>query len=210
MGIRFPSRHQEPFYLAMEALANKGLLNLDQLRARPISIIHFDEDVSYVEELLNHLPVCRRSFSDKVELQGLFPAPVIWLAKLITRSCTDFPGIISLLCTTKLLGDFDKSYASTALQNVRYKASFTVADTPRADYSSVKEKRLPAFGFCLPRDFSSPQPFAIEFCERYNRAHRVFEKCFGAGSWGDATLIHESIDPWLEDDPTYPRAWHLP
>lgn len=130
------------------------------------------------------------SFDPDLTLCGLFDAPIIWLAILISRTCTDLTATMSYLECTGLLGIINRArfedvfpeYIDVDLCAVR---------------AAITDPELPQIGFWLPQDMDNMVPFASYWYKRYSALERVYEECFGPDSWGDKSLIINSITPYL-------------
>ncbi|MCJ1279752.1 hypothetical protein MMC21_007576 [Puttea exsequens] len=200
--LRYRFRVQEPFYLAMEVPVNMDLLSFDRLRTAPLCFTERSQDTILIQSVLDIFPLCRQCKSDdRTAFRSFFPMAVECLARLITRSCTDFEGIVKVLCTTKLLGEVDAEHAETLNLNITSKRDITVSNP--AEGALRANEQSPAFALWLSRDFTTLVSFAADWNRRYNRARQVHERCLGEGSWGDATLICESMELWLEAGGVY-------
>lgn len=111
-ALRRRYRIQESFYLAMEALTNKDLLNPGCL-AYPMNVVETTKDVAIIVAMLYAFTIVQSCASTQLGLCGLFEAPVIWLAVLIHRSCSDLAKTFVLLITTRIFGEFDESFANS-------------------------------------------------------------------------------------------------
>ncbi|KAK3171489.1 hypothetical protein OEA41_003573 [Lepraria neglecta] len=192
-ALRWRFRVQEPFYHAMEALVNKDLLSIKEIRKGPLKF-RMTEGTAGITTVLRSFSVMQACLDDSSnDLQGLFPAPVMWFAALIQRACTDIQGIMSFLLTTKILGELDQDYFESIAD---YCHEFSVSvDEESIPSEEARKPHLPAYAFWLPQDFRSGREFAISWERRYSNAKRIYEGCFGEGSWGDDSEIKESILP---------------
>ena len=196
--LRWRYRIQESFYLAMQALANKDLLNPGFL-AYPIDVVKATKDVAIIVAMLNAFTVVQSCTSTQLGLYGLFEAPVIWLAVLIYRSCSDLTKTFDLLITTRILGEFDESFANSLPAENIYFNSNPLPAKPSLPFDL---KWRPVIGFWLPIYLQDDyQAFFILWNETYGKIENSYERCMGEKSWGSSRLIKDSIAPWLEQRP---------
>lgn len=196
--LRWRYRIQESFYLAMQALAIKQLLNPGYL-SYPIDVVKATKDVSVIVKMLNAFTIVQSCTSTQLGLYGLFEAPVIWLAVLIYRSCSDLTKTLDLLVTTRILGEFDESYANSLPAETIY---FNSDALPAKPSLLFELKWRPVIGFWLPIYLPDDyQPFFVLWFETYGKIENAYESCMGENSWGGSRLIKDSIAPWLEQRP---------
>lgn len=193
--LRWRYRIQESFYLAMQALASKHLLN-PRFLSYPIDVVKASKDVAVIVKMLNAFTIVQSCTSTDLDLYGLFEAPVIWLAVLIYRSCADLSKTLDLLVTTRILGEFDESYANSLPAETIY---FNSDALPAKPSLPLDLRWRPVIGFwlpvCLPDDY---QAFFVLWFETYGKIENAYESCMGENSWGNSRLIKDSIAPWLE------------
>lgn len=193
--LRWRYRIQESFYLAMQALANNDLLNPGFL-AYPINVVKATKDVAIIVAMLNAFTVVQSCTSTQLGLYGLFEAPVIWLAVLIYRSCSDLTKTFDLLITTRILGQFDESFANSLPAENIYFSSNPLPAKPSLPFDL---KWRPVIGFWLPIYLQDDyQAFFTLWYETYGKIENAYERCMGENSWGSSRLIKDSIAPWLE------------
>lgn len=196
--LRWRYRIQESFYLAMQALAIKHLLNPGFL-AYPINVVRATKDVAIIVAMLNAFTIVQSCTSTQLGLYGLFEAPVIWLAVLIYRSFSDLTKIFNLLITTRILGEFDESFANSLPAEKIHFSSDALPAKPSLPYDL---KWRPVIGFWLPIYLQDDyQAFFTSFYETYGKIENAYERCMGENSWGSSHLIKDSIAPWLEQRP---------
>ncbi|MCJ1345814.1 hypothetical protein MMC31_004023, partial [Peltigera leucophlebia] len=181
-------RIQESFYLAMEALANKDLLNPGCL-AYPMNVVETTKDVAIIVAMLNAFTIVQSCTSTQLGLYGLFEAPVIWLAVLIHRSCSDLVKTFDLLVTTRILGEFDESFANSLPAE---KIEFSNNTLPAKPSLPLDHKWRPVIGFWLPIYLQGDyQAFFSLWYETYSKVESAYGNCMGKNSWGGSRLIKD-------------------
>lgn len=182
---------QDKFYLAMERLRDEGLLDPRRALRDPVNWYSLPHRVWDIIHVLSSFALVRECEDSEYDLQGMFGAPVEWLALLIARTTTDFVKTVSFLKTTELLGHFVGWYDTTIVSKII-----------RRDISTGRtEKRIMLphrIGFWLPQDPSGILPFGQHRALRYWELKRVYEGWLGEGSW-DRDEDHEIIPEWLYD-----------
>lgn len=192
-ALKWRFKIQENIYLAMEALESKGLVEITALEL-PIS---WDVQPVYIQKLILFLETFtiaqQCSSLSTTDLTGRFEAPICWLAVLIARSTNDFFPPLHLLQTTGLLGGVDMDhFDSIEVDQPPVKPDFMLAQQ--------KQNHLPQVGFWLPENVegaASMKSWAYQWHNRYSKVRRVYEKCFGVGSWGESKTIENSIEFWI-------------
>ena len=77
----------------------------------------------------------------------------------------------------------------------------TTATTAEPTQESAKEENYVApFAFWLPLDMKYTEELKENWKQRYIHSQFVYERCFGPGSWGDASFIHEMMSSRLMYD----------
>lgn len=130
----------------MQALGNKHLLNLGFL-PYPIDVVKESKNVAVIVKMLNTFTNMQSCTSTQLGFYRLFEAPVIWLAVLIYRSCSDLTKTLDFLVTIKILAEFDKSYANFLPAETIY---FNSDVLPAKLSLSFNLKWQPVIGFWLP------------------------------------------------------------
>lgn len=174
-------RIQEYFYLAMEGLANKDLVDPDLAFRHPTYFLGPEADprVRVIAEVLESFELVKKSgHPDPGEMEGRLDSPVWWLATVLVRSSTDLKRSLSFLMTTGLLGKVD-------LKHIDGIEREDVDLTQPLHPSNVEA--VPQIGFWLPQ--SGNRSVGVQ---RYHRVKASFEDFFGKGSWGIDDLIQES------------------
>lgn len=191
-GLRWRFRVQEPFWFALQALANKDLLKLEDLHS-PV-IFTWDKTtpaVREVAELLESFQLVKECVTMQGPgLEGSFRAPVMWLAVLIVRCGTENQKIFEFLVTTRILGDPDEAHLLAIDKVVLSGSGYKVAE----ELPAKQSEELREYGFWLPQIFDNLQGFQKNWEKRYGRIWRVYELCFGTDSWGDCSDIKMSIE----------------
>ena len=90
-----------------------------------------------------------------------FDAPVMWLATVIVRSCTDWTRILDLLVTIPILGALNRTRATKVCGR---RPRFTI----NPNEAKVEVVISPEFGFWLPHGLQVSE-FADNFIGRYSR-----------------------------------------
>ena len=180
---------QEPFYMAVVALAKPGLLKIDKVMAGPINMASMSRDESFVEELLKSYSFCLQCSDDEH-----FMAPVQWLAKIIVRSCASFEKLTTLLDFTRIFGAFDECYKRRVVDTLG-QTSFAVTTTTETSSEEVKDREdyIPPFAIWLPLNMKYTKEFDESWRRRYMHTQSVYKRCFGPGSWGDTSSIREAV-----------------
>ena len=180
-------RIQECFYLAMEGLANKDLVDPDLAFRHPMyfSGLEVDPRVRVIVQVLNSFELVQTScHPDPGEMEGRFNTPVYWLATVIVRSSTDLRRSLEFLMTTGLLGKVDLKYVDGIERED--------VDLTQPLHPSAVES-VPQLGFWLPqggdRSVGGNNRAAVV---RYQRIKTIFEQFFGKGSWGIDDLIQDT------------------
>ena len=180
-------RIQEYFYLAMEGLANKDLVDPDLAFRHPIYFLGPEADprVRVIVEVLQSFELVQKSgHPDPGEMEGRFDSPIWWLATVLVRSSTDLKRSLSFLMTTGLLGKVDLKYVDGIERED--------VDITQPLHPSTVES-VPQIGFWLPqggdRSAGGNNQAALV---RYQRIKTIFEQFFGKGSWGIDDLIQDS------------------
>ncbi|KAL8944766.1 MAG: hypothetical protein Q9211_000452 [Gyalolechia sp. 1 TL-2023] len=190
-ALRWRIRIQEPFFLAFDDLLSKDLFRIEAL-VNGVPFSQKSRDLDSLVTLLQAFEVMRDCCGqDRPDLLGFFSAPVEWFVHLILRSATDGNLILTHCLNTGIFGELSKEWLQHVEEDI--KRDYTIVSGP------IKEKELsilPAFAFWLPRSFDSIKTynkFRKEFLGRYSRAANAYEKCFGAGSWGESSDTYEMI-----------------
>lgn len=186
LGWRF--RIQEYFYLAMEGLANKDLVDFDLAFRYPMCWgVKADSRVPIIVKLLKSLEVVHECCApDPGDMLGRFDSVVYWLATIIVRSCSDLRRTMSYLMTTGLLGKVNIEYLKTIEHE-----NITIGKPPQPP---TTKELLPQIGFWLPQSSN----MSVGGCTwggvgRYYRVKANFEQFFGQGSWGISDFIENSL-----------------
>lgn len=123
-GLRWRYRIQEPFYLMLDYLVCRDLLQPGTLQAG-IDWDHTSPELESLVQVLGCFKIgqdCREVIHEDPEgrfesLRDYFEAPVYWLAHVILRAATDLPSILENLNTSGLLGVFDAAKAAKINSN---------------------------------------------------------------------------------------------
>ena len=188
-AVKWRFRMQENFYFAMVSLANKNLLRLNTLRS-PLCWSVLSEDIDPIWDML--LCFERVEQCQAVNAQGLdgsFTAPERWLAMLILRTCTDVTTLFEVLVTTKLLGEFNFEEFDQCIM-----APIPIEEH-RPEILPEHYRVKPNYCFWLPTAFggANDRNWAQQWRQRYYRARNMYETYFGTGSWGDASMMEDSV-----------------
>lgn len=191
--MRWRSRVQEHFFLAMESLRDANLVDPVLALSIPINWTEVPSNVSAIVSILRNFSLVEEcgSLNHGLPLCGKFDAPITWLAILIMRTCTDLTVIMSYLDSTGWLGTFNRAHSK------EFFPGYIDADL-YGGRAVTRATELPHIGFWLPQDMEDMAPFAKDGYRRYLALERVYEECFGPGSWGDKSLIMNSITPYLD------------
>ena len=180
-------RIQEYFYLAMEGLANKDLVDPDLAFRHPMYFLGPEADprVRVIVEVLQSFELVKKSgHPDPGEMEGRLDSPIWWLAAVLVRSSTDLKRSLSFLMTTGLLGKVDLKYVDGIERED--------VDLTQPLHPSAVES-VPQLGFWLPqggdRSVGGNNRAAVV---RYQRIKTIFEQFFGKGSWGIDDLIQDT------------------
>ena len=114
-ALRWRFRIQEYFYLVMEGLANKDLVDPDLAFKYPMyRAVKEDLRVPVIVNILKSFEIVQECcHPDPGHMEGRFFSAVYWLATLIVRSSTDLRGTLSFLMTTGLLGKVNMEYLNS-------------------------------------------------------------------------------------------------
>ncbi|KAK0511307.1 hypothetical protein JMJ35_005880 [Cladonia borealis] len=190
LGWRF--RIQECFYLVMEGLANKDLVDFDLAPKYPMYRgVKEDLRVPVIVKILESFEIVQECcHPDPGHMEGRFDSAVYWLATVIVRSSTNLRRTMSFLIMIGLLGKVDLEYLN----------SIELEEVEDVDFSEplhppiMEESLLPQTGFWLPQSSDkSVESRTWAALGRYNRIKTSFEQFFGEGSWGIDDLIQNSL-----------------
>ena len=110
-GLRWRFRLQELFWFAVEALANKDLLKLENIHSPIVFWDEASEAIQGVYQILNSFKLVQQCDTMTAPgLEGSFPAPVTWLTVLLVRCGTDIQKTFEFLMTMRILGEFDEAH----------------------------------------------------------------------------------------------------
>ncbi|KAI9764352.1 MAG: hypothetical protein M1840_008490 [Geoglossum simile] len=151
-------------------------MNLSRLTPSISTVVSGLKCFDYVAEAMSF---------ERGELSGSFDGPVIWLATVIVRFCTDWTRILDRLVTIQRLGNLDQvgvaNFTSTGPR-------FTI-NTREGEAETIE---TPQYGIWLPhgvlmKDFAGP------FLARYCAVKETYEDIVGENSWGDSSMLEAAV-----------------
>ncbi|KAH0539144.1 hypothetical protein FGG08_004316 [Glutinoglossum americanum] len=184
-ALSYRFRVQEEIFVIAKSLMHLGLLS-HQALYRPMDLSRSTPSISSVVSSLRCFNYVADAMSpERKGLGGGFDAPVIWLATVIVRSCTDWTRILDRLVTVQRLGSLDQACA----------AKFTSSGprfTINAREGEAMEVVAPQYGIWLPHGVSM-KGFAGAFLARYCTVKETYEDIMGEGSWGDSSMLEAAV-----------------
>jgi hypothetical protein len=184
-ALSYRFRFQEEIFVIAESLMHLGLLS-HQALYQPMDLSRLTPSISTVVSGLKCFDYVAEAMSfNRGELSGSFDAPVIWLATVIVRSCTDWTRILDRLVTIQRLGNLDQvriaNFTSTGPR-------FTI----NAREGEAEKVEAPQYGIWLPhgvlmKDFAGP------FLARYCAVKETYEDMVGEDSWGDSSMLEAAV-----------------
>jgi hypothetical protein len=184
-ALSYRFRFQEEIFVIAESLMHLGLLS-HQALYQPMDLSRSTPSISTVVSGLQCFDYVAEAMSfERGELSGSFDAPVIWLATVIVRSCTDWTRILDRLVTIQRLGNLDQVRVATFTSKG---PRFTI----NAREGEAKEVVAPQYGIWLPHGVLM-KDFAGAFLARYCAVKETYEDFLGEGSWGDSSMLEAAV-----------------
>lgn len=177
---------QERVFIMAESLMALGLLSYEAI-AIPMGLSQPTSSVSAVMDGLRCFECLERA--TKVNEGGFgitFDAPVMWLATVIVRSCTDWTRILHLLVTIPVLSPLSRTRAT---QVCGRRPRFTI----NPNEAKVEAVISPEFKFWLPHGLLI-SVFIDNFMSRYIRIRDISRELEGETTWEDNPLFHAALE----------------
>jgi hypothetical protein len=182
-ALSYRFRFQEEIFIIAESFMHLGLLS-HQALYHPMDLWRVTPSISTVVSGLQCFDHVAEAMSfSRGALSGSFDGPVIWLATVIVRSCTDWTRILDRLVTIQRLGSLDPA-RTASFSGGRFVIN--------AREGEAKEIVTTQYGIWLPHGVSM-KDFAGTFLARYCAVKEIYEDMLGEGSWGDSSMLEAAV-----------------
>lgn len=184
--LKYRFNLQERVFIVAESFMALGLLSYKAI-VMPMGLSQPTNSVSAVMDGLRCFECLERATNVNEGGFGItFDAPVMWLATVIVRSCTDWTRILDLLVTIPILGPLNRTRATQVC--VR-RPRFTI----NPNEAQVEDVISPEFGFWLPHGLPIGV-FIDTFMSRYSRIRDISQELEGEATWEDNPLFYAALE----------------
>ena len=184
--LKYRFNLQERVFIVAESLMCLGLLSYEAI-VLPMGLSQPTSSVSTVMDGLSCFEWLERATDVNEGGFGItFDAPVMWLATVIVRSCTDWTRILDILITIPILGCLN----STLIAQVCCRRPRFTIDPNEARAEAVIS---PEFGFWLPHGLPI-SVFIDNFTSRYSKLRDISRELEGKATWEDNPLFHAALE----------------
>ena len=180
---------QERVFIVAESLMALDLLSYGAIYA-PMNLSQPTASVASVMQGLSCFQYLEQATSVTEEGFGIvFDAPVMWLAAVIVRSCTDWTRILNFLTTLPFLGQLQNARVEKVCQQ---RPKFKI----NSNEAEAKTAISPAYGFWLPHG-ESMSAFMDNFVGRYSKLKDSCRTLEGEAKWEENPMFEAAVQRFL-------------
>jgi hypothetical protein len=200
-GLRWRYLVQENYFLVMDALRMKGLIDIELSLATTVVNYNPPEFLYYYKSMLRCFPFVTAVEAiepdGKCEFEGQFRMPTMWLAQILARSCNDIYHAFDIIAALQLFGTPDP----TRLEKWKNE-DIPVQKSKRIP--NPGEGEMPSVAFWLPDalvNLDDVHRFRTSYLKRKADLKAEYEHCFGIGTWSSDNnmTVEQSIDSVLAE-----------
>ena len=180
---------QERVFIFAESLMALDLLSYGAINV-PMNLSQPTASVASVMEGLSCFQYLKHATSVTEEGFGImFDAPIMWLAVVIVRSCTDWTRILNFLTTLPFLGQLQHAMVEEVCQR---RPKFRI----NSNEAEAKTAISPEYGFWLPHG-ESMSAFMNTFVSRYSKLKDSCRTLEGEGKWEENPMFEAAVQRFL-------------